>query len=165
MKKNLFFVFCFSFIPGAAQMYQGYMKRGVSLMSLFAIFVILVGVISTPIFAVPLPIIFAYSFFDTYHIRQRILEGKTLEDEYIWKGTELEQLTASFSKYKRNRFVGMILIIVGMYLFLNSVLIPLTYRFDLDILYTVLRVITNYIPSIVIASISIAVGIKLVSKK
>ena len=30
MQKNGFLTLCFSFIPGAGQMYQGYMKRGVT---------------------------------------------------------------------------------------------------------------------------------------
>ena len=32
MLKNGFLTFCCAFIPGAGQMYQGYMKRGLSLM-------------------------------------------------------------------------------------------------------------------------------------
>ena len=31
MLKNGFLTFCCAFIPGAGQMYQGYMKRGLSL--------------------------------------------------------------------------------------------------------------------------------------
>ena len=73
MKKNLFFTFCFSFIPGAGQMYQAYMKRGVSLMSLFAVFCAITFSTSMPIFAIPLPIIYAYSFFDTYNIRNKLI--------------------------------------------------------------------------------------------
>ena len=36
MKKNGFLTFCFAFIPGAGEMYQGYMKRGLSLVMLCA---------------------------------------------------------------------------------------------------------------------------------
>ena len=31
MLKNGFLTFCCAFVPGAGQMYQGYMKRGLSL--------------------------------------------------------------------------------------------------------------------------------------
>ena len=34
-KKGKFFTFIFSFIPGAAEMYMGFMKQGVSLMADF----------------------------------------------------------------------------------------------------------------------------------
>ena len=40
MLKNGFLTFCCAFIPGAGQMYQGYMKRGLSLILIFfAIFI------------------------------------------------------------------------------------------------------------------------------
>ena len=35
MKKNGILTFLFAFVPGAGQMYQGYMKRGLSLITLF----------------------------------------------------------------------------------------------------------------------------------
>ena len=57
-------------------MYQGYMKRGLSLMTAFAVVVAFCAIISSPIFAMPLPIIFAYSFFDTYQLRQKIIDNK-----------------------------------------------------------------------------------------
>ena len=34
-RKNGFWNLCFSLIPGAGQMYQGFLKRGVSIMALF----------------------------------------------------------------------------------------------------------------------------------
>ena len=38
-KKNGFLAFCFSFIPGAAEMYMGFMKNGLSIMVSFAVIV------------------------------------------------------------------------------------------------------------------------------
>ena len=40
-KKNRFLLFCFSFLPGAGEMYLGFMKTGISLLSIFAICVML----------------------------------------------------------------------------------------------------------------------------
>ena len=34
-KKGSFLTFCFSMLPGAGEMYLGFMKRGASLMTLF----------------------------------------------------------------------------------------------------------------------------------
>ena len=34
-RKNSFFTFLFSFVPGAGEMYMGFMKQGLSLMTLF----------------------------------------------------------------------------------------------------------------------------------
>ena len=55
MKKNLFLTFCFSFIPGAGQMYQAYMKRGLSIMIIFASFIALIAIVNTPIFSLFAP--------------------------------------------------------------------------------------------------------------
>mgnify|MGYP005819875781 CR=1 FL=1 len=52
MKKNLFFTFCFSFIPGAAQMYQTYMKRGLCIKVLFALANALESMIPIPLFMI-----------------------------------------------------------------------------------------------------------------
>ena len=164
MKKNLFFTFCFSFIPGAGQMYQSYMKRGISIMILFAAFIAITAVIGSPIFAIPLPIIFAYSFFDTYNLRQKIIEGNALEDDFIWKETDVEKIFGKVNKYKKNTFIGWLLIIIGAYLMLNSVIMPVMYRLDLYFIYDALRLVMNYVPSIIIAVISIAIGVKFISK-
>lgn len=164
MKKNLFFTFCFSFIPGAGQMYQTYMKRGLSFMILFGISIALMAIIGSPIFAIPIPIILAYSFFDTYNIRQKLTDGIKEDDCFLFKGNEIEKILGKVDNYKKNSFVGWILIIVGVYLLLNSVLMPILYRFELYFIYETLRLIMNYVPSIVIAAISISVGVKFISK-
>ena len=38
-RKSGFFTFCLAFCPGAGQMYQGYMKRGTSLLVLFMLII------------------------------------------------------------------------------------------------------------------------------
>ena len=48
MLKNGFLTFCCAFIPGAGQMYQGYMKRGLSLI-LTACCIGMVGVLLAPV--------------------------------------------------------------------------------------------------------------------
>ena len=60
MKKNIFLTFCFSFVPGAGQMYQGYMKRGLSILILFSAFAAIFGTVSIPLFIIPLPVIYIY---------------------------------------------------------------------------------------------------------
>ena len=39
MMKNGILTFLFAFCPGAGQMYQGYMKRGLSLITMFCLFI------------------------------------------------------------------------------------------------------------------------------
>ena len=39
MKKNAFLTFIFACIPGAGQMYYGYMKRGLSMITIFCLII------------------------------------------------------------------------------------------------------------------------------
>ena len=133
-------------------------------MILFGISIALMAIIGSPIFAIPIPIILAYSFFDTYNIRQKLTDGIKEDDCFLFKGNEIEKILGKVDNYKKNSFVGWILIIVGVYLLLNSVLMPILYRFELYFIYETLRLIMNYVPSIVIAAISISVGVKFISK-
>lgn len=165
MKKNLFLTFCFSFVPGAGQMYQGYMKRGISIMILFGFVVALTSISSTPILAIPLPIIFAYSFFDTYNIRNNILNEKTPKDEYIWNDFKDDNVLKDFRNKKINNIFGILLVFIGIYILLNSVILNLANRFELYFISNLMGVVLRYLPSAVIAFASIYFGIKLVSKK
>ena len=45
-----------------------------------------------------------------------------------------------------------------------SVIMPITCRLKLDFIYEALRLVMNYVPSIIIAVISIVVGFKFISK-
>lgn len=165
MKKNGFFTFCFSFIPGAGQMYQGYMKRGVSIMVIFAIFVALLAIVSTPIFMIPLPIIFAYSFFDTYNIRNRIGTPSETADEYIWNNFKSEKLGIDFKSNKKNKVIGIVMLLVGIYILLNNILVDVSYRLNIDWLVDLIRFIIRYAPPMAIALFSIWYGVRLINKK
>lgn len=79
--KNGILTLIFAFIPGAGQMYQGYMKRGLSLIGMFcagcAVAILLDG------FMLVLPVIWMYSFFDTFNLRARLGAGDVPEDDYL----------------------------------------------------------------------------------
>ena len=70
MKKNGILTLLFAFIPGAGQMYQGYMKRGLSLV-LMAAAISMAAMLIPPI-AFALLVVFMYSFFDTFNLRAQI---------------------------------------------------------------------------------------------
>lgn len=163
MRKNGFLTFCFSFIPGAGQMYQGYMKRGGSLLIILTILCMIAVIVSTPIMTFPILALFAYSFFDTFNIRSRIGTSNQIPDEYIWDNKEVIDIKAKFNIQKRHNFVGTLLIVFGIYILLNSVIGDLAY--DIPYLRVFARLLTNYLPPIIIATICIMVGIKFISKK
>lgn len=119
MKKNGFLTFCFAFIPGAGQMYQGYMKRGLSLISIFC-----VGIMISAIFSyatVLLPIVWMYSFFDTFNLRSAPYPVET--DQYLIPVECLEKGKA-FVK-KRPTLVGAILILLGVWTLFDTFVAPI----------------------------------------
>ena len=158
MKKNLFFTFCFSWIPGAGQMYQNYMKRGLSLMCIAGILFILAVMLETAIFVIPVLIIMAYSFFDTYNLRNSIGEEYEVKDDYILKGID-------FDKIKGNKLLGIGIILVGLYLLLNNVLYGVARQIGVQWLITFIRTIRMYFPSLIVSAITIGIGVKMISNK
>lgn len=157
MKKNLFLTFCFSFIPGAGQMYQNYMKRGLSLMCLAGILLILAIMTDTIIFMIPFLVVMAYSFFDTYNIRNTVGTQEQVEDDYVLKGF-------NFDKLKNNKLLGIGIILIGGYILLNNILYGIARDTGIQILIDTIRVIRAYLPSIIVAAITIGAGVKMLSK-
>ena len=165
MKKNLFFTLCFSFCPGAGQMYQGYMKRGLSILIVFAIFAGLFATVGTPIFAIPLPVIFIYSFFDTFNIRSLIGSEDKLEDKYIWEGNQLFDISKSLKSSNTKKIIGFALIFIGIYILLVNMLPNILYTLNLNVIARYINRLSSYFVPIAIALLSIFLGIKLIRKK
>lgn len=93
MMKNGILTFLFAFCPGAGQMYQGYMKRGLSLITMFCV-AFGVGTLLEVLY-VAMPIVWMYSFFDTFNLRAQIGAGTAPQDDYLvhinWHDQRMEQ--------------------------------------------------------------------------
>lgn len=81
MQKNGILTFLFAFIPGAGQMYQGYMKRGLSLILICCAICMVAALISPAAFF--LILVWMYSFFDTFNLRAQIATGTAPTDDYL----------------------------------------------------------------------------------
>ena len=92
MKKNGILTFLFAFVPGAGQMYQGYMKRGLSLITMFCLCV-MAGMLLEPLVLTAL-IVWMYSFFDTFNLRAQIIAENAPADDYLvhinWKDKRMQ---------------------------------------------------------------------------
>ena len=161
-RKNAFLTFLTSLIPGVGQMYQGYMKRGLSMSIVLCISIAICTLFGTPILALPILVIIAYSFFDTYNIYNR-KEDYLKEDEYLWN-LENKNNILKFDLSKRHRIIGFILVFIGMYIIFTTLFRSLSNMFELDWLNTFVYLVERYLPMIVISAISISFGIKLLSK-
>ena len=81
MKKNGFLTFIFACIPGAGQMYYGYMKRGLSMITFFCLF-IMAGTL-VDVLVVGSVIVWMYSFFDTYDLIRHLAAGEPKDDDLL----------------------------------------------------------------------------------
>lgn len=83
-KKNKFFTFCFSLIPGAGEMYLGFYKMGISLMVLFSALCFIVSYLDINSTILFLPVIWFYSFFHVHNLNALPDEEfYALEDNWI----------------------------------------------------------------------------------
>ena len=110
MKKNGILTFLFAFVPGAGQMYQGYMKRGLSLITLLFL-CIMAGMLLKPLVLTAL-IVWMYSFFDTFNLRAQFIAGTAPADDYLVHfNTKDARLTLFFRD--SHKLVGWALIALG----------------------------------------------------
>ena len=98
MLKNGFLTFCCAFIPGAGQMYQGYMKRGLSLI-LMACCIGMVSSLLNPVMLL-LVVVWMYSFFDTFNLRAQIIADTAPEDDRVGRAANRPS-TSDFSVLKQ----------------------------------------------------------------
>lgn len=126
MKKNRLMTFLCACIPGAGQMYYGYMRRGLSLIALFCLGFGLTAMFS--VFGVVLPVIWMYSFFDTYDLANRLLNGVPKEDDYLFlRGDFSLELFARLPR--ANRVLGWGMVGLGVWALYTEFLRPLLVSF------------------------------------
>ena len=120
MMKNGILTFIFAFCPGAGQMYQGYMKRGLSLITMFCLFVV-IGVSTLQVLTIGCAIVWMYSFFDTFNLRAQIGAGTAPEDDYLvhfnWHDARMTQFMG-----ESHKLVGWGLIALGAIVFYNNII-------------------------------------------
>lgn len=111
-QKGKFLTFCFSLVPGAGHMYLGFMKQGVSLMTLFAAMCALAAWLEIGPMLLFAPIIWFYSFFDI--INKNSLDPEefyALEDNYIWGEGWL--MINDIPRGKKRKVLSIVLFVTG----------------------------------------------------
>ena len=161
-KRNKFWTIVFSIFPGAGHMFMGFMQRGLSLMVIFfaiAAFATITGFEAVLFF---IPLLVCYSFFSCIsYLGCSDEEFAGIEDKALFSMDKL-LLLEGFKGKKYSRWVGIGLILLGLYLFLDMGLSFLSWSEDWFWLYDTLR---ERIPQGVFNIILIAVGFKLIKGK
>lgn len=164
MYKNGFLTLCFSFIPGAGQMYQGYMKRGLAHVIFFVI-PLMIGGVFFPVVMVLSAVVYMYSFFDSLNLRAQLHQGTAPADAFLlgWGGGEdLARLVAG-----RQRVLGWCLVLLGVAGLYQSFVAPwLSTLVDLIGWDTTLGQLVNSIvrgiPGLAVGIVFIVLGLRLV---
>ncbi len=137
-------------------MYLGLMKRGLSLMILAGAFGICMLELGSFLFVVPFLIVMAYSFFDTYHLRDALKRGEAPADEYLVKSN-------LFKNLRGNRLVGVGVLLIGVYLLLTKTLGELVNNYfwneTLEHAYWTVR---RCLPSLIASCLTIGIGLKMI---
>lgn len=108
MKKNIVLTFGCSLVPGFGQMYQGYMKRGVALLFWFSAVLTLAAMLQIEALIFLMPLIWAYSFFDTFNLRNLPPEQRqAMEDSFIPSGAWLDE--AARDKWAKSIHIGKVI--------------------------------------------------------
>lgn len=119
-KKNSILRFIFSLLPGAGEMYMGFMKMGLSLMSLFFATMIISAFLRFDTLIFICIIIWFYSFFNVHNIAGMPEEEFFhVEDQYLF---HFHPITSDKIFIKINhKIVGIFLIITGIYIFVREI--------------------------------------------
>lgn len=163
-KKNSFLTFCFAFLPGAGQMYMGFMNRGISLMSAFFILIFLSSWLNLGPLMFAMPVIWFYAFFDTFNLRgMPDDEFYAMEDKFIlFPGVTKEGSKILQSKYRM--VLAVALVMIGFVILWNNL-----YSLFRSILPQPIREIVyrfgHYFPQLLIGFAIILLGIYLIRGK
>ena len=168
-KKNRFLLFIWSLIPGAGEMYLGFMKMGVSLMLGFALLILIPMVTYIDALAVFPVVMYIYSFFHANNLGTLSDEEFfATRDQYLFgmegvDGIKKIRLGVS-TKYKK--IAAIVLIVTGVTMLLRMVYDLLVDIFGWNNFYvTQIRFFMNRIPRIVIAVAVIWIGCWLIRGK
>lgn len=162
MRKSSFLSFCFAFIPGAGQMYLGMTCKGAVIMSAFTGCIAIGSFFRLGFLIFFLPVLWFYSFFDTFNLRHLPYEQLLELDKRFG-----EKLVHAASKdwglllKKRHLLLGVTLMVAGSWMLLEQLVLPLLRRLNLGWLLNLLY----RLPTILIAFVIIALGIYLVKGK
>ena len=164
MMKNGILTFLFAFCPGAGQMYQGYMKRGLSLITMFCV-AFGAGTLLEVLY-VAMPIVWMYSFFDTFNLRAQIIADTAPEDDYLIHFDPRDKRLAR-ALLDSHKLVGWLLIAFGALIAYQNLIMntlgDLVYRWGHSSpVFRALYLVMASLPDVVVCVVLIVCGVWLV---
>lgn len=169
-RKNRFLLFCCSMMPGAGEMYLGFMKMGASIMIAFVLGITFAGFSGLGILTVIPMVLWFYSFFDANNLGSLSDEElNNIEDNYLFIDEDGTNSLKELVTGKYRKIIAIVLILVGtsmLWAVLCDALIDIFGRGWFDkYLYHISRMFRNNIPRIIIGILIIWFGVKMILGK
>ena len=120
-RKHGFLLFLMSCIPGCGEMYQGYMKRGMSILTIFCGIFALAVLLEIGALAVLMLPVWLFSFFDSYNLRAQTEADATPADAYLFCLSDMDSRRMNDLLRKRHSLVGWGLVLLGVYVLFETV--------------------------------------------
>lgn len=163
-KKSSFLAFISSLIPGAGEMYIGFMRRGLSIMLVFWGLVFMAVWMRVDSLLFGMPVIWFYSFYETHNLRSLPEADLALmEDEYFpFLNMSKDKSKNLLRKY--NNLFALVLIVIGISILwsnMYNIIENLLPDYIMDVLYY----IGDYFPRLLIGCAIIVLGLKLIIGK
>lgn len=162
-KRGLWLFLC-SLVPGAGELYMGFRKQGLSIMSIFWGCIALAMMLNFEFMLMILPILWFYSFFNVHNLKSLSPEEfYSIEDDYILHLDRMIPNDRGFIQQNR-KVVAMVLIGLGVILIcqgLNNALYWILPSF----LQNAIFAFTRMLPSVLLGGGILALGFYLISDK
>ncbi|MBS4175609.1 hypothetical protein [Bacillus sp. FJAT-49736] len=151
-KKSKSIATFLSIFPGAGHLYLGLQKRGIQLMAAFLFSIYILDILRLGIFLFLVPIIWFYSFFDG------------LQKASKYRKEELEDKPIISYLINNQKWVGITLILLGLYYLISNIVLPvfspmLSRIIHIDLYYW----FNNYFQTVFVCLLLIGGGIKLMA--
>lgn len=112
-KKNGFLTFIFSLLPGAGEMYMGFFKQGISIMSAFFMLIFVSSWLNLGPLMFILPVLWFYSFFHVHNLASlRDEEFYSIEDKYLFNYDD-SKIQELLGRNKGRKILAIVLILFG----------------------------------------------------
>lgn len=165
-RRNGFLFFCCSLIPGAGEMYMGFMKMGISLMGIFFLSFFLTDLTGVSVLALISTVIWFYSFFHAHNLAgMPDAQFAEMKDDYMFQLGSLKKGSALPDFYRK--VIAFVMIFVGVVFLWKDVVCDfiLQYCGLTDFESGILNSINDMIPKVVIAIAIIILGIHMIKGK
>lgn len=164
-RKSKFLNFWISMIPGAGQMYLGFMKQGISLLTLCCVLTLLSIWLEFGGLMILFPIIWFYSFFDSINKNSLCDEDfYALEDDYCFHMDEISSSMNHLLQGKYKLIAAALLIFIGADMLLNNFNYYLTALLGWEIASR-FQIYTDRLPQLVFSIVIILIGLYLIKGK